>query len=586
MRTANTSCSLFWTFFFLSKIQQTTKTHTNKKHNCTHPLSLLHHYLLALIFPAFGCIRIYIIYYLQPTSVNSSISSIITTMPNIMIAPPPPSAAAATAHATATFAPMRRQKRSSLGNITNTNANTNAANGSTNNARSTKFPSYFPSPRSAPVAPLTCAFSSSLWSSSSPASSFSLQTTTTTTTAATATCASSCRYSTMTTSAASSNTGYGVSMQTKTASLTKLNNHQVQLHNNNSLKQATLLPQAVRSKSTTNDDNKGAMDDEYGAMSSEGKTFTYPTPYCIESFGMFGHYPSIAVENEGSHSNVMGGGPTGTNNSHVNSNSNATSKSTTTKNLPRGVLDPAFIKYNTYGTLNAARDNVLVICHALTGNASLEAWWGDLLGPGKAFDTDQYFIVCCNILGSCYGSCGPDSLRPGYDENNANNANEDSTIPPNIPRNKMNQPIYGIDFPDVSVRDTVRLQLLLLKNELKINSVKCVIGGSFGGMQVMEYCVMAGATRPVGGNGDTAGGGAGAGAGGAGAGVVGARSKNGVMGGVPYGIGEFVTKRNGRIEPFVRSAVPIACGAAHTAWQIVSCSLFHYFRLLYSFISI
>ncbi|KAL3771556.1 hypothetical protein ACHAWU_003731 [Discostella pseudostelligera] len=277
----------------------------------------------------------------------------------------------------------------------------------------------------------------------------------------------------------------------------------------------------TRHKSSKKENIKDAsMDDEYGAMNSAGKTYTYPSPYHLESFGTFGHWSGSAAA---------------------------------TTQIPRGVLHPAYINYNTFGTLNETRDNVLVICHALTGNASLEAWWGDLLGPGKAFDTDQYFIVCCNILGSCYGSVGPSSVRPGFHERD--------DIPKGIPRNISGQVIYGMDFPDVSVRDTVRLQLFLLKHELKISSVKCVIGGSFGGMQVMEYCVMAGATRPVG----------------VGGGVSQAigNSQNGMkpLGvgdskGVAYGIGEFVTKRNGRIEPFVRSAVPIACGAAHTAWQI------------------
>jgi len=284
------------------------------------------------------------------------------------------------------------------------------------------------------------------------------------------------------------------------------------------------------------EESDGAMDDEYGTMNASGLTFTYPNgPYHLESFGTLGH----------------------------------TGPSPTTKSLPRGILNPAYLNYKTYGTLNAQRDNVLVICHALTGNASLEAWWGDLLGSGKAFDTDQYFIVCCNILGSCYGSVSPSSLRPGYDNDNDNNESND--ISENIPRDKNNRAIYGYDFPDVSVRDTVRLQLLLLKHELKISSIKCVIGGSFGGMQAMEYCVMAGATRHISNGGTVDKGGSvwpqpvrmrrnsnGVSNGGSG----------GNEGGIPYGIGEFVTQRNGRIEPFVRSAVPIACGAAHTAWQI------------------
>lgn len=291
------------------------------------------------------------------------------------------------------------------------------------------------------------------------------------------------------------------------------------------------LSAITRNSSTATASNKDsipkggdtAMDDEYDEMTSAGETYTYGSPYRLESYGTFGHLGNTA-----------------------------------TTQLPRGVLNPAFVRYNTYGKLNDERDNVLVICHALTGNASLEAWWGDLLGPGKAFDTDQYFIVCCNILGSCYGSVGPSSSRPGYDEDG-----KDGDIPANIPRDKAGKPVYGMDFPDISVRDTVRLQLLLLKEELKINSIKCVIGGSFGGMQAMEYCVMAGATRPVG----TVGGGVGGGRTTVAASALGGTIA-GKDGALAYGIGEFVTKRNGRIEPFVRSAVPIACGAAHTAWQI------------------
>lgn len=259
------------------------------------------------------------------------------------------------------------------------------------------------------------------------------------------------------------------------------------------------LPRLRQEKWRTMGTGKDAsMDDEYGAMTTSGKLYARPD-FHLEHYGTFGNYGSI----------------------------------NTSLTLPRGLLDPAVLNYNTYGTLNAERDNVLVICHALTGNASLEAWWGDLLGSGRAFDTDQYFIVCCNILGSCYGSVGPSSVRPGYDGTGPDE------IPDSVPRDAEGRPIYGIDFPDVSVRDTVRLQLLLLKEELGIESIKCVIGGSFGGMQAVEYCAMAGATRPP-----------------------------GSKGGTPFGIGEFVTRRNGRIEPFVRGAIPIACGARHTAWQI------------------
>ncbi|KAL3921628.1 MAG: hypothetical protein SGILL_002647 [Bacillariaceae sp.] len=166
----------------------------------------------------------------------------------------------------------------------------------------------------------------------------------------------------------------------------------------------------------------------------------------------------------------------------------------------QAVLPEAELRYQTYGELNEAKDNVVVVCHALTGNASLHSWWGSLLGDGKAFDTSQYLIVCCNILGSCYGSTNPQSVNPST------------------------RKVYGRDFPDISVKDTVRLQLQLIQEQLGAKSIKAVIGGSFGGMQAMEFA-----------------------------------TQGGISG------GDFVTDDG---SPFVRAVVPIACGAAHTAWQI------------------
>ena len=137
--------------------------------------------------------------------------------------------------------------------------------------------------------------------------------------------------------------------------------------------------------------------------------------------------------------------------------------------LENGIqLPEAQLRYQTYGDLNEERDNVIVVCHALTGNASLHSWWGGLLGRNKAFDIEKYLIVCCNILGSCYGSTNPRSIDPTTGS------------------------IYGRNFPDISVKDTVKLQLHLLKEELGISSVKAAIGGSFGGMQAMEFAVQAG----------------------------------------------------------------------------------------------
>ena len=181
----------------------------------------------------------------------------------------------------------------------------------------------------------------------------------------------------------------------------------------------TKKPSNVRSYSTSDVVEQG-MKDEYGAMDDSGDTYTYDGDFVLEN---------------------------------------------------GQVLPQAQLRYQTYGELNESKDNVIVVCHALTGNASLHSWWGGLLGPGKAFDTSKYFVVCCNILGSCYGSTGPISEDPA------------------------SQTMYGVDFPDISVKDTVRLQLLMLQKRLQIRHVKCVIGGSFGGMQVMEYAVQGASSK-------------------------------------------------------------------------------------------
>jgi len=119
-------------------------------------------------------------------------------------------------------------------------------------------------------------------------------------------------------------------------------------------------------------------------------------------------------------------------------------------------------KYKTWGSLNDKADNAIVVCHALTGNADLEAWWGPLLGPGKPLDTEKYFIFCANVLGGCYGSTGPTSINPDTGKR------------------------YGGSFPQVTIRDMVRIQAQVLRN-LGVKEVACAIGGSMGGMQVMEW---------------------------------------------------------------------------------------------------
>ncbi|WP_159788473.1 homoserine O-acetyltransferase MetX [Sodalinema gerasimenkoae] len=120
------------------------------------------------------------------------------------------------------------------------------------------------------------------------------------------------------------------------------------------------------------------------------------------------------------------------------------------------------VAYRCWGTLNESGDNAVHICHALTGSADADEWWGPLFGEGRTFDGDRNFIVCSNVLGSCYGTTGPISLNP-------------ATGKP-----------YGRAFPAITVRDMVRLQWRLLQG-LGVKKLQFVIGGSLGGMQVLEW---------------------------------------------------------------------------------------------------
>ncbi|NDK56746.1 homoserine O-acetyltransferase MetX [Pontibacter fetidus] len=129
------------------------------------------------------------------------------------------------------------------------------------------------------------------------------------------------------------------------------------------------------------------------------------------------------------------------------------------------VLPELTIAYHSYGTLNAAKDNVVWICHALTANADAADWWNGLVGEGKALDPEKYFIVCANILGSCYGSTGPTSVNP-----------------------EIGKPYYS-QFPLVTIRDMVAVHILLRKH-LSIDKIYLLAGGSMGGYQALEWCVM------------------------------------------------------------------------------------------------
>jgi homoserine O-acetyltransferase/O-succinyltransferase len=132
---------------------------------------------------------------------------------------------------------------------------------------------------------------------------------------------------------------------------------------------------------------------------------------------------------------------------------------------------PFTIAYQTYGKLNAARSNAILVCHALTGDQFLvgenpvtgrPGWWEQMVGPGRPLDTERYFIICSNVLGGCMGTTGPRDTNPA-----------------------MGRP-FGLGFPVITVADMVRAQKLLIEH-LEIDQLFCVTGGSMGGMQALQW---------------------------------------------------------------------------------------------------
>lgn len=150
------------------------------------------------------------------------------------------------------------------------------------------------------------------------------------------------------------------------------------------------------------------------------------------------------------------------------------------------VLHNVPIAFKTWGKLSDTKDNALVVCHALTGSADVEDWWGPLLGVGKVFDYSRFFIVCCNVLGSPYGSASPCTQAEG--ESVWANALESGTVDETAEKKKQwkGQGWWGPEFPATTVRDDVRLQKLVLEH-LGVQSIAAVVGGSMGGMAVLEW---------------------------------------------------------------------------------------------------
>ena len=156
-------------------------------------------------------------------------------------------------------------------------------------------------------------------------------------------------------------------------------------------------------------------------------------------------------------------------------------------------LESVTVAFQSFGTLNCNKDNVVLVSHALTGNSHItgkiekneltnsksvkhlyqynkmfnekEGWWAPLIGPDKAIDTNKYFIICPNVLGSCYGTTGPASVNPSTNK------------------------LYRMNFPKISVRDMIKVQKELF-DLLGIKKIKFAIGGSLGGMQVLEWALM------------------------------------------------------------------------------------------------
>ena len=130
-----------------------------------------------------------------------------------------------------------------------------------------------------------------------------------------------------------------------------------------------------------------------------------------------------------------------------------------------GSIEQLTLAYHTYGKINENRDNVIWVFHALTANSDVIAWWPAMAGEHKALDPREHFLICVNVLGSCYGSTGPRSPHP------------------------RNGQAYGLDFPRFTVRDVVRTQLLLA-DHLGIERIKLIVGGSFGGFQALEFALL------------------------------------------------------------------------------------------------
>lgn len=191
-------------------------------------------------------------------------------------------------------------------------------------------------------------------------------------------------------------------------------------------------------------------------------------------------------------------------------------------------LDNVPIAYKTWGKLDpSTKDNVLVVAHALTGSADVEDWWGPLLGPGKLFDPTRFFIFCANVLGSPYGSAGPCTKKGGEEYDPVSGTHKS-------PQGWDGKGWWGPEFPATTVRDDVRIQKAVLEY-LEVDAIFACIGGSMGGMAVLEWPLCFPVRFPV---------------------------------GEPSQLDHRPTSATDKQRPYISCIIPIATAARHGAWCI------------------
>lgn len=184
------------------------------------------------------------------------------------------------------------------------------------------------------------------------------------------------------------------------------------------------------------------------------------------------------------------------------------------------------MSFNAYGSLNAERDNCVVVCHPISGSPDVPSWWEPLVGPGLLFDTRRFFVVCCNVIGSPYGTASPVTRRGGEQLEDGKWIQSPHVM---APLDQTSMTWWGADFPYSTVRDDVRLHKHVLEY-LGVEQIAVAVGGSMGGMAALEWPLCYPVRHP--------------------------RSS------------DHLARTDATEKPYVRTAVTLASSARHTAWCI------------------